>query len=154
LPSADAWATMIAADYRKLPGYVEMVLDPHKTVIPTAMIAAATAWLSALPAGPPAPPSPVSAVCSSERPVVIADLLFAILDTPTARPTGRAILLLNAGAVSHVGPNRLYVALARRWAALGHVVLRVDNSGVGDSATRPGAPDNVIYSPRGFEDVA
>jgi pimeloyl-ACP methyl ester carboxylesterase len=52
-----------------------------------------------------------------------------------------AVLLLNAGLLHRVGPNRLYVNLARRLAALGFLVLRFDFSGIGDSpATRSSVP--------------
>jgi pimeloyl-ACP methyl ester carboxylesterase len=47
-----------------------------------------------------------------------------------------ALILLNAGIVHRVGPNRLYVKLARRLAAMGFVVLRFDFSGIGDSKGR------------------
>lgn len=43
---------------------------------------------------------------------------------------------MNAGKLSRVGPNRLNVRLARRLAALGFVVLRLDFSGVGESPAR------------------
>jgi pimeloyl-ACP methyl ester carboxylesterase len=67
--------------------------------------------------------------------------------TVSARPRKcLGILLLNAGAVPHVGPNRLYVELARQWAAMGHTVLRMDLSGIGDSPARSGEPENVVYS--------
>jgi pimeloyl-ACP methyl ester carboxylesterase len=48
-----------------------------------------------------------------------------------ARGTG--VILFNAGVVHRVGPNRLYVTLARRLAACGFTVLRFDHSGIGDS---------------------
>ena len=51
-----------------------------------------------------------------------------------ARP---AVGLFNAGLVHHVGPHRLYVELARALAARGVAALRVDFSGIGDSAPRP-----------------
>lgn len=47
-----------------------------------------------------------------------------------------AVILLNAGGLHRVGPNRLYVNMARRLAALGFVVLRFDFSGFGDSEPR------------------
>lgn len=47
-----------------------------------------------------------------------------------------AVLLLNAGIIHRVGPNRLHVDLARRLAAQGHTVLRFDLSGIGDSEPR------------------
>jgi pimeloyl-ACP methyl ester carboxylesterase len=46
------------------------------------------------------------------------------------------VLLLNAGLIHHIGPNRIYVKIARRLAALGFVVLRFDLSGIGDSGPR------------------
>ena len=51
----------------------------------------------------------------------------------TDRP---AAILLSAGLIHRVGPNRLYVKLARRLAAQGTPVLRFDLSGVGDSQPR------------------
>lgn len=44
-----------------------------------------------------------------------------------------AVVFLNAGLVHRVGPNRLYVRLAREMAACGLVSLRFDFSGIGDS---------------------
>ena len=44
-----------------------------------------------------------------------------------------AIVLLNAGIVHRVGPNRLHVNMARNLAERGFVVLRFDFSGIGDS---------------------
>lgn len=83
--------------------------------------------------------------------------LFGIVSAPAVRARGgapvKAIMLLNSGGVHHIGPNRLYVTLARRWAALGHVVLRMDLAGLGDSAAHSGEPANVIYARRALEDV-
>jgi pimeloyl-ACP methyl ester carboxylesterase len=47
-----------------------------------------------------------------------------------------AVLLLNAGLIHHIGPNRIYVKLARRLAEMGLTVLRLDFSGIGDSGPR------------------
>jgi pimeloyl-ACP methyl ester carboxylesterase len=46
------------------------------------------------------------------------------------------VLLLNAGLIHHIGPNRIYVKIARRLATFGFVVLRFDLSGIGDSGSR------------------
>jgi hypothetical protein len=48
----------------------------------------------------------------------------------------RGVLLLGAGYVHRVGPNRIYVKIARQLAAKGFVVLRFDFSGIGDSGAR------------------
>jgi pimeloyl-ACP methyl ester carboxylesterase len=46
------------------------------------------------------------------------------------------LLFLNAGLIHHVGPNRIYVKIARMLASMGFVVLRFDFSGIGDSGPR------------------
>jgi pimeloyl-ACP methyl ester carboxylesterase len=57
---------------------------------------------------------------------------------PGCATRGRmAVVLLNAGLIHHVGPNRLYVKLARALAARGITVVRIDSSGIGDSSPRP-----------------
>lgn len=47
-----------------------------------------------------------------------------------------AIVILNAGIIHRVGPNRMFVGLSRLLAAAGHVVVRFDLSGIGDSEPR------------------
>jgi pimeloyl-ACP methyl ester carboxylesterase len=47
-----------------------------------------------------------------------------------------AVVILNAGIMHRVGPNRLHVKMARTLAAMGFVVLRCDFSGIGDSKVR------------------
>ncbi len=49
------------------------------------------------------------------------------------------IVLLNAGVIHRVGPNRMHVALARTLAREGYSVLRFDLSGLGDSPPREDA---------------
>ena len=67
-----------------------------------------------------------------------SSLVGIITDPPAANrnPQLPAILCLNAGILPRVGPNRLYVKMARALAAMGFVVLRFDFSGIGDSAVR------------------
>jgi pimeloyl-ACP methyl ester carboxylesterase len=68
-----------------------------------------------------------------------AKSLVSIVSEPATEPAASShpvIVLLNAGIIHHVGPNRLYVLLSRALAALGHTVVRFDLSGVGDSAAR------------------
>jgi predicted alpha/beta hydrolase len=86
-----------------------------------------------------------------------AALLFGVVSAPAARDSVpndvSAVVLLNAGAVNHVGPNRLYVALARHLARLGHTVLRMDIAGIGDSEPRAGEPENAVYSHTALPDA-
>lgn len=85
--------------------------------------------------------------------------VFGILTRPklpshTQLPPGRGIVLLNAGGTHHIGPNRMYVTLARHWASCGHAVLRLDLSGIGESAPRPEEAENTIYSAAAATDIA
>jgi hypothetical protein len=75
--------------------------------------------------------------------------LFGILTEPIQPPLPAslpAIVLHNIGANSHVGANRLYVRMARRWARLGFRVLRFDSAGLGDSQATEVTPENRVYS--------
>jgi hypothetical protein len=63
--------------------------------------------------------------------------LSGILTEPEGGADSRsAVLLLNAGSLHRIGPNRLYVTLARRLAAAGLSVLRFDYSSLGESEPR------------------
>jgi alpha-beta hydrolase superfamily lysophospholipase len=60
--------------------------------------------------------------------------LFGVLTEPAiGETTDLGAVLLNAGAIRRVGPNRMWVELARRWAARGVPSLRLDLEGLGDS---------------------
>ncbi|MBK5305577.1 MAG: alpha/beta hydrolase [Frankiaceae bacterium] len=60
--------------------------------------------------------------------------LSAIRTDPVNEPAGLFVVLLNGGALRRIGPNRMYVDAARRWAAAGIGTVRVDLPGTGDSA--------------------
>jgi hypothetical protein len=167
--------------HRRLPGYVEMVLDPHKAQIPAAMLEATLTWLGqhaseavTAVAVAPVAKSPnclelrhdTTFSTFAELPAAgvetfgfidVDSILFGVTTRPVpqvSEPQRRlGILLLSAGAIHHVGPNRLHVILARKWATEGHVVLRVDVSGIGDSHTRVGELENVVYGRRACDDV-
>ncbi|MGH8994934.1 MAG: alpha/beta fold hydrolase [Acidimicrobiales bacterium] len=79
--------------------------------------------------------------------------LFGIVTEPVTGPRGPTIVMLNSGNNYHVGPNRLWVDLARRWASTGFRCVRMDESGLGDSPTRPGLEPQVIWAPETFDDL-
>jgi pimeloyl-ACP methyl ester carboxylesterase len=165
--------------YVALRGFVEMMMTaPQLAVIPQPMLAAMRDWLRSLQDAVSAPsdgdeshlgrgepwlPAPVlplagqpSDAAPSERPVLLGAerTLFGIVTEPAPDEVRRrAVILLNAGATYHIGSGRVYVSLARRWARRGYVVLRMDLAGLGDSATRPGQPDNEVFPPAALEDV-
>ncbi len=65
--------------------------------------------------------------------------LAGIVTDPTPGVLRRdlpAVVILNAGIVHHVGPNRIHVKLARKLASSGFVAMRFDFSGIGDSRPR------------------
>ena len=68
--------------------------------------------------------------------------LFGILTLPSVpfhRPPELPVFVFfNAGLLHRVGPNRLYVHLARDLSRMGFGSLRVDLAGRGDSPSRPG----------------
>lgn len=66
-----------------------------------------------------------------------APSMVGVVTRPTSRAPGDvAIIILGAGLVHRVGPHRLSVHMARRFAARGHVVARFDHRGIGDSGAR------------------
>ncbi len=82
--------------------------------------------------------------------------LFGILSEPeggidSSAPT---VVFLNVGLISHHGPGRLWVELARACAArCGVRCLRVDLSGMGDSPARPCRADMRAFPVDALEDM-
>jgi hypothetical protein len=170
-----------SVEYAALPGFGQMLMAaPHLSRVPHEMVAAAQDWLRRFPAqqcsdspaeksgymqgypGNPQTPSlsPAAGVPGAnppwrERAVRFGtdQMLFGIVTEPGSGEARRAVVLLNAGADVHVAFGRLYVTLARRWAALGFVVLRMDLAGLGDSETRPGRADNDVFPAAALDDV-
>ncbi len=76
--------------------------------------------------------------------------LSAILAEPVHGAAGDlCVLLLNAGAIRRIGPNRMWVEAARRWAASGVPTVRLDVEGIGeaDGEANPYADDGLLYVP-------
>jgi pimeloyl-ACP methyl ester carboxylesterase len=61
--------------------------------------------------------------------------MFGILaePEPDVPRSDCCLLYLNAGGVRHIGPNRMWVESARRWASRGVASLRFDLQGIGES---------------------
>lgn len=168
--------------YLALPGMIEMIMTaPHQGTVPQQMVAAIKEWLpNTLDSEPQSwlqmtdrrsteiglarmdsaltLPTQSQGICGSitERPVFFGAevLLFGIVtEPPVGEQRRRAVIFLNAGADYHIGASGIYVELARRWAARGYVVLRMDLAGLGDSATRPGRLDDEVFPPAAIDDV-
>jgi pimeloyl-ACP methyl ester carboxylesterase len=79
---------------------------------------------------------------------------FAVLAEPVdARRQDVCAVLLNAGALRRIGPNRTWVEVSRRWAARGVPTVRVDLEGIGDSDgdERSLIDNRILYGPRMIE---
>lgn len=155
-------------------GYAGMMEDPQRTVVPEAMVRGVVAQLQAWQASGTlrlvgqhaVGVAEISAVGRETAAVAVREAsvridaagspLFGIVGSPVGPPRAGApaVLMLNSGAVPLIGPNRLWVRLARRWAARGMTVLRLDLSGIGDSPARPGEIENVVYSASARHDIA
>jgi alpha/beta superfamily hydrolase len=91
----------------------------------------------------------------SERVVELGDSgLFGIeTRAEQADPSLPTLLFLNASKDGRTGPNRIWVRMARDWAALGYTGVRFDFSGLGDSAPRGGKERDIAGLPDAFDDV-
>jgi alpha-beta hydrolase superfamily lysophospholipase len=167
-PAADLAAGLPAGavEWEEIDGQDELLdVEPLRQRLPDATIDRITAWLRdatgpgerpvTVPArGDARMPAPGGAVVV-ERTRRLGDVgLFGIETSPAGGHLGPTVLMLTAGNDWHAGPNRLWVDLARRWAALGVRSLRFDASGLGDSPVRPGQPEHVVRAPEAFDDVA
>ncbi len=77
----------------------------------------------------------------------LAGILTTHRNTSDSLP---CVVLINAGIVHRVGPERLYVDLARSLAQRGYRVLRFDLSGLGDSEAMSG---NHTLEESAFQDI-
>ena len=81
---------------------------------------------------------------------------FGILAEPiVGSSSDLCAVFLNAGAVRRIGPNRMWVEAARRWAARGVPTLRIDVEGLGDADGDAGMYVDVgrFYTPDRGEQV-
>jgi hypothetical protein len=142
------------------PGFGKMMLEPQFSRPPAETIATVARWLAGVPAGDgPAPgPGHAPAVADElvvdrgaggfrERFVAVAHPDGDLIGVAT-EPLGRPLPLRAAflGGTGHrIGPNRMWVEAARRWAALGVPSVRLDFAGVGDAGGAPPADVPSLY---------
>jgi pimeloyl-ACP methyl ester carboxylesterase len=89
-------------------------------------------------------------VLLAERKSLVAIATQPAIVAVTGRP---AVVILNSGIIHRVGHNRMYVTLSRELAQLGHVVLRLDLSGIGDSEARSDILDPLAASLADIKDA-
>jgi len=166
-----------------LQGYVAMMKDAHETTVPLDTIHLALSWLEKINASETteaqvradqqckhlsntssitlqqsesgASLRETSVFLDAEKTQfgIISEPLVRNQQSPNQQSRKQVLLLLNSGSVHHIGPNRLYVTLARRCAAHGVPVLRLDISGLGDSQPHSGEPENSVYTARANDDI-
>lgn len=128
------------------PGYAELMAEPAYTRPPTELMPSLLRWLGAGSA-----PSrreaarvtvretlelPAGGRATRELPLAVEQpfgRLFGVLTEPRGDRAPLCAVALNAGALNHTGPNRMWVEAARRWAGLGVPTLRLDVEGIGDA---------------------
>lgn len=145
--------TATGAEVETLPGdgYGDLLLQPSEARTPRATIAAVGEWLSQgtpQPYDGDAPPSDLRLEIDAdgqkieERPFTVNAAGVAMLGV-LAEPCGgqpvsdTCLVLLHPGALRRVGHNRMWLELARRWAARGVPSLRIDLARVGDLDAEP-----------------
>jgi alpha-beta hydrolase superfamily lysophospholipase len=97
------------------------------------------------------------AVTVVEHPVALGpQRLFGMMSEPEGEvdPITPIVVFLNAGRIGHHGPGRVWVELARAWAAVGVRSLRMDLNGLGDSPTRAGRTELIEFPADALEDLA
>lgn len=145
----------VEIDYRFIPGYAKLVVEPYNVVTPEEVITEMTRWLeAAYPLLHDTPATSQAALGAPETSTVRIEttdgpvseeavrfgtdgVLFGILSESSSAHEDRAgrptVLFLNTSVIHRVGANRMAVPMARRLAARGFTVLRIDLSGLGDS---------------------
>lgn len=159
----------VDASYQVLPGYSDMMVEAHVGHVAGETLAAIVDWLSATPVAMPMPNvsqqgavSQINAVIDDlrETPLFLGaeEKIFGVLTEPvmSVHPGDWAetiILMISIGANHRIGPNGLYVTLARSLAQSGCRSFRFDLPGVGDSLTAGGVPREKMYSKASVQDV-
>jgi pimeloyl-ACP methyl ester carboxylesterase len=147
------------------PGYGTLMVDPQFAKAPQETFARAMSWLAEPANAEPAAGSEerrahVSIARTATMELDVGDVrvrespfefehegewLSGVLTERLPGGDGEQLcaVLLNAGAVRRIGHHRMWVEVARRWAASGVPTLRLDVVGVGDSDGAEG-----LYTPR------
>ena len=121
-------------------GYGDMLAEPALAQPPTAVFETVESWLGGAGAALPPEPAETSAAPVdarvSEQPLAVEHAggrLLGVLAEPDQKRDAVCAVLLNAGAIRRIGPNRMWVELARRWASQGVPTFRLDFAGIGDA---------------------
>jgi alpha-beta hydrolase superfamily lysophospholipase len=140
---------------------------PDLLSLPTATIEAVAQWVGAVVEGPDRPldlrPADSAVVGRDPAGREITEhavglgphRLFGMVTDPGWTPEEQppTLVFLSAGALAHTGPGRMWVVLARQFAALGLRSVRVDLDGLGESFGRPDLARQVPKHPEALDDL-
>lgn len=134
-------------------GCTGLLAAPTSAVPPMALFRQVASWLAGPKSEISAPsivPAGLSGSGFCEQRVTFGpeNALSGVLCEPTTAPAqaARTVLMLNAGAISHVGWARMSVDHARALVRQGVPSFRVDLSGIGDSIWHEGGARPLLYS--------
>lgn len=130
--------------------YSALMAHPQEALAPATSIRRSIEWLRAGEARAEPRRQPVESAVARDRmemswegtPIVETPISFRIgqgrcwgilSEAASGDRAPICAVLLNAGALRRIGPNRGWVELARRWAARGVPTVRIDFEGIGDS---------------------
>lgn len=157
-----------AAKLEQMPGYKELMTYPEKAKPGLEMVARIRDWAverSQVAAAPDAGEAPRLALAEEavedrarRRPIRFGPSrrMFGVITEPfgtAANRTKPPVLMLTGGVVPRTAVNRMYVEIATRLAQHGHTVLRMDVSGICESAAGEGHAPNDPHAKTLLEDV-
>lgn len=148
-------------------GQAELLdLAPSDNFVPAEAVANIVAWLAAGAdevAAPVKTPQetkvPVASAGPGSAPVLESSMrigpteIYGVLDEPVEAQQAPWVVLVNVAAEHHTGPGRRWVEWARQWAVKGYRVVRIDQSGIGDSPTHEGQVENESFAPEWIDDM-
>jgi pimeloyl-ACP methyl ester carboxylesterase len=160
----------ISVDTAPGSGWGKMMVEPQFARPPAAVVQQITDWISALDTtGTPLPATQEIPRATNDVHVRAPDgtlvresflsiphslgTMFAVLTEPLEG--ARKVTCLLLGGTGHrIGPNRMWVEAARRWAACGVTTVRLDLAGAGDAGgiTAPDVP--ALYAPELTEQLS
>lgn len=165
----------------ELSGFADMVIDPHYVKIPHKTISEIVAWANDGSSEREFRIGKKNELASLSKQIKLAyyngcfddipkgecsitERVFnygpdnkrvAILSEPLFSVGNKmpVIILANSGSNHRVGPNRLYVLLARDLSHKGFRCLRVDVDGLGDSVILEQEKENIVYMSHSSEEI-
>jgi hypothetical protein len=157
-------AAGVAVEVAPGPGWADLISHAERTKLSPETADRVAEWLGKEAAGAPRPatvarPAELDGLTMEidghgvrERAIEVRlpfGRAIGVLAEPTGEPASDlCAICLNAGAVRSIGPNRIWVETARRWAAGGVRTLRIDLEGIGEADGEEPANVAEFYLPK------